>query len=127
MNYEVRITWDPRDSIFVARVPELQGVHSHGKTRAEAAKNVEEAIELHIETLKEDGEPIPVPLVEQEFSGKLNLRLGPGLHRDIAAKAAEDGKSINDVLTEAALAALGSSTARAALRASRKTKKRKAG
>jgi predicted RNase H-like HicB family nuclease len=40
-------------------VPALEGCVSQGKTRDEALKNVREAIELHLEAMKEVGEEPP--------------------------------------------------------------------
>jgi predicted RNase H-like HicB family nuclease len=45
---------------FWVEVPILPGCFSQGESIEEAMKNVREAIELHIECLKEENEPIPV-------------------------------------------------------------------
>ncbi len=47
------------DGYFVAEIPSLPGCISQGKTRQEALKNIQEARELYIESLIQDGEPIP--------------------------------------------------------------------
>ena len=47
------------DGYIVVNVPALPGCITQGKTREEALKNAREAIELYIEVLKEDNEPIP--------------------------------------------------------------------
>ena len=57
--YEIIIYWDNRDNIYIADVPELLGCSAHGKTYNEALDNVNEAIELWINTAKEFGDPIP--------------------------------------------------------------------
>lgn len=44
-----------------AYVPDLPGCISTGKTVEEIERNIREAIELHLEGLAEDGEPIPEP------------------------------------------------------------------
>ena len=44
LEYQVNIAFDPRDGIFVARVPELENCHTHGKTAEEALSNAREAI-----------------------------------------------------------------------------------
>ena len=59
--YEIIIYWDNRDNIYIADVPELPGCSAHGKTYSEALCNVNEAIELWINTAKEFGDPIPEP------------------------------------------------------------------
>ena len=47
-------------------VPTLPGCISQGKTRAEALKNIQEAIEVYIESLKTHNEPIP-PSIDEEI------------------------------------------------------------
>ncbi|MGK7942831.1 MAG: type II toxin-antitoxin system HicB family antitoxin [Crocosphaera sp.] len=47
------------DGYWVTEVPSLPGCISQGKTRSEALDNIQEAMELYIESLIEDGEPIP--------------------------------------------------------------------
>jgi predicted RNase H-like HicB family nuclease len=47
------------DGGFVASVPALPGCVSQGDTRAEAMKNVREAIEIYLDDCREAGEPIP--------------------------------------------------------------------
>lgn len=44
---------------YTAVVPLLPGCISEGDTREEALANIKEAIELYIESLEADGEPIP--------------------------------------------------------------------
>lgn len=59
--YQIVIYWDNEDKIFVAEVPELAGCAAHGKTQIEALQNVNEAIELWLETAREFGDKIPKP------------------------------------------------------------------
>jgi predicted RNase H-like HicB family nuclease len=59
--YELIVFWDNMDKIFVVDVPELPGCMAHGKTKAEAIKNADAAVDLWISTAKEDGVPIPEP------------------------------------------------------------------
>lgn len=59
--YEIIIYWDDDDKIFVAEAPELAGCLAHGKTQVEAVKNINEAVELWLETAREFGDEIPAP------------------------------------------------------------------
>ena len=47
-----------------AYVPDLPGCISTGKTIEETEINIKEAIELYIDTLKEDGQLIPEPSIK---------------------------------------------------------------
>jgi predicted RNase H-like HicB family nuclease len=57
--YELIIFWDKSDQVFVVEVPELPGCMAHGRTKSEAISNAEAAINLWVETAKEDGIPVP--------------------------------------------------------------------
>ncbi|MDJ0927509.1 MAG: type II toxin-antitoxin system HicB family antitoxin [Gammaproteobacteria bacterium] len=46
---------------YGAYVPDLPGCISVGATRDEVLSLIREAIELHIEGLREDGDPVPQP------------------------------------------------------------------
>lgn len=59
--YELIIFWDEANEIFVVDIPELPGCMAHGHTKREAISNAEAAIDLWIETAKEDGISIPQP------------------------------------------------------------------
>ena len=65
MKYRVFIEQD-EDGMFIAEVPSLPGCISQGKTRTEAIKNIQEAIEAYIESLKDHNEPIP-PSIDEEI------------------------------------------------------------
>jgi len=59
--YEVLIYWSKEDGCYVAEVPELPGCMAHGDSNEEALHNVNEAVELWIETSKDHGDKIPEP------------------------------------------------------------------
>lgn len=48
-------------------VPDLPGCTSWGKTRAEAALNVKDAIQTYLEVLSEHGDPVPEPKMFAEI------------------------------------------------------------
>ena len=59
--YETILYWSHEDSAFIAEVPELPGCIAHGASQEEALAQVNEAIQLWIDTAKEFGDPIPEP------------------------------------------------------------------
>ena len=65
MQYLVVIEQGP--SSFGAYVPDLPGCIAAGESREEVASLIQEAIELHIEDLKAQGQQVPSP----HSSGKL--------------------------------------------------------
>lgn len=98
--YQINISFDPRDKVYVARVPELENCHTHGDSPEEALRNAQEAIELWIETARELRIAIPEPTALREFSGKFVLRTSPELHAKLAATALGQGKSMNEFVVD---------------------------
>ena len=64
MKYRIIVEQD-EDGIYVAECPSLPGCISQGKTRGEALRNIKDAIEGYVESLKKHNDPIP-PSIEEE-------------------------------------------------------------
>jgi len=64
MKFRVIVEQD-EDGCYVARVPRLLGCMSQGRTRKDALRNIKEAMESYIESLKKHNEPIPPPIEEE--------------------------------------------------------------
>lgn len=64
MKYRVWIEQD-EEGVFVAEVPSLTGCISQGKTRADALRNIREAVTLYLESLEEHGDPLPPAIIEE--------------------------------------------------------------
>ena len=64
MKYRIVIEQD-EDGMYIAECPNLPGCLSEGRTRAEAVKNITDAIEGYFASLKKHDEPIP-PSIEEE-------------------------------------------------------------
>jgi predicted RNase H-like HicB family nuclease len=60
MEYVVVV--EKSDTGFGAYLPDLPGCVAVGETREETLSLIREAAELHIESLRENGDPIPPPL-----------------------------------------------------------------
>jgi predicted RNase H-like HicB family nuclease len=65
MKYAVVI--EQSETSFGAYAPDLPGCVAVADTRDEVLKLIEEAIEFHIEGLREDGLPVPAPSSSVEF------------------------------------------------------------
>jgi predicted RNase H-like HicB family nuclease len=60
------VIFEKTDTGYSVYVPDLPGCVSTGSTKEEAEKNIAEAIEMHIESMIEDGESLPLPTTESE-------------------------------------------------------------
>ena len=57
--YIFRVIIEPDEDRYYAEVPALPDCHTWGHTYEEALKNIKEAAEICVETMIEDGQPIP--------------------------------------------------------------------
>lgn len=96
--YKVDIRWSNEDDAYIARVPELAGVVTHGDSVQEAAAMAEEAIELHLESLVAHKEKIPTPIAKQNLKGRIPLRIEPELHQDLFLLAEQKDVSVNSLI-----------------------------
>ena len=92
---------------FFAEILEFPGCIAEGETPDEAFHNLESVAEEWIESCLEQGQEIPPPSANHQYSGKIALRLPRDLHRLAAYKAQRDGVSINQVLVTAIAAWVG--------------------
>mgnify|MGYP001255499941 FL=1 len=58
---------EPGEKNWSAYVPDLSGCVAAGTTREETLALIQQAIALHLEALREQGEPIPPPASEAEL------------------------------------------------------------
>ena len=65
MRYLVVVEQGPKS--FGAYVPDLPGCIAAGESREEVLTLIREAIEFHLEGLREDGHPIPPPFSSSEI------------------------------------------------------------
>ena len=65
MRYAVIV--EEGESSFGAYVPDLPGCVAVADSRAEVLHLIEEAIEFHVDSLRQDGQPIPEPSSSIEY------------------------------------------------------------
>jgi len=65
MKYAVIV--EEGDTSFGAHVPDLPGCVAVAETRQEVLELIQEAIEFHLEGLRQDGQPIPPPSSSVEY------------------------------------------------------------
>ncbi|XTI72596.1 type II toxin-antitoxin system HicB family antitoxin [Acidithiobacillus sp. AC3] len=100
--YTASVTYDPEDDILVGRVLGIADIIGfHGTSVAEIKTAFHEALDDYIAACAELGQPADKPA-----SGKLMVRIDPGIHAAAAKAAAREGQSMNKwvakVLAEAA-------------------------
>jgi predicted RNase H-like HicB family nuclease len=61
------VVYEKAANNWAACVPDLPGCITTGATLEETKHNIREAIELHIEAMREVGEPVPPPSSDVEY------------------------------------------------------------
>lgn len=66
MDMQYLVVVEKSDTGFGAHVPDLPGCIAAAATRKEVLRLITEAIEMHIESLRQDGDPVPPPASQPE-------------------------------------------------------------
>lgn len=99
-DYSVKVFRSGEDEGYIAVCPELHGISAFGESREDALRELDVAIDLVLEDMRETGEPIPEPTSKKAYSGKFNVRVSKSLHAQIASAAEEDEVSLNTKVVE---------------------------
>ena len=65
--YRFLIIIEQGEHNYSAYVPDLPGCVSTGRTVEDVKRNIQEAIELHLQGMIEDGNPIPPPTTLSDY------------------------------------------------------------
>jgi predicted HicB family RNase H-like nuclease len=93
--YSFQVAWSERDAAYVAVSAEFPQLSGLGSTPDEAVRQLQVAIDLAIDTYKDEGWPLPEPIPVGEYSGQFRLRLPKSLHHSLAVRAQAEGISLN--------------------------------
>lgn len=103
-NYEIRIfpkIAEDGSTYWTACYPSLPGCIGGGDTVEEAVSEAKENLEIYLEFLEEEHKKIPEEDSNNEYSGKIALRISKSTHRRLAEISDIEGISINLLLNNA--------------------------
>lgn len=98
--YTLELIYDPDQAWFV-RVKELPGCTSQGDTPNEAIEMIKDAMQVWLEIALEDGDTIPEPRPDEDYSGKFVVRVPKSLHRQLVEAADAEEVSLNQYINVA--------------------------
>lgn len=94
--YSGHVEFDDEAGLFHGEVIDLRDVITfQGTSVEELEKAFRDSVDDYLEFCEERGEDPDKP-----FSGRLMLRLSPNLHREVYTRARQEGKSLNQWITE---------------------------
>ncbi len=97
--YTYRVTWSEEDQEYLGLCAEFPSLSWLSSSPESALKGIMKTVELVVEDMLINKEKIPEPLSSKKFSGKFMLHIPPHIHRQLAIQAAEEGISLNRLVS----------------------------
>ena len=94
-HYTYRVTWSPEDNEHLGLCTEFPALSWLASTTEEALKGIQQMVGDIVIDMQSNGETIPTPLAEKNYSGEFRVRIPSIVHRALAMQAAEQGVSLN--------------------------------
>lgn len=98
-HYTYRVTWSPEDGEYVGLCVEFPSLSWLAQTPEDALKGIRQAVADVVADMQAGGEKIPDPIAEKRYSGEFRVRIPPDVHRALALQAAEQGVSLNRLVS----------------------------
>lgn len=97
--YTYRITWSEDDQEYVGLCVEFPSLSWLARTPEAALVGIRRVVKSAVADMRKSGEAVPTPLSARSFSGKFVVRVPPGVHKELAMSAAEEGVSLNRLVS----------------------------
>lgn len=94
-HYTYRVLWSQEDSEYVGLCVEFPSLSWLHESMNGALAGIVALVKEVLADMAANGETLPEPLSEKQFSGKFQIRIPPHQHRLLAIRAAEAGVSLN--------------------------------
>ncbi len=98
-HYTYRVTWSTEDQEHVGLCAEFPSLSWLASTPEKALAGIRRVVATVVDEMKASGEPVPQALSEKEYSGRFMVRIPSAVHRTLASEAAEQGVSINRLVS----------------------------
>ena len=99
-HYTYRVVWSAEDGEFVATVAEFPSMSWLHPDQAGALRGLVNLVADVVSDMEAGGEVVPEPIAERRFSGRFNVRIPESLHRELALSAAQEGVSLNRLISD---------------------------
>jgi predicted HicB family RNase H-like nuclease len=98
-HYTYRVTWSAEDNEHVGLCAEFPSLSWLAATPEKALAGVRRVVKDVVTELQATGEVVPDPLADRKYSGRFIVRVPSLVHRALATEAAEQGVSINRLVS----------------------------
>jgi predicted HicB family RNase H-like nuclease len=97
--FTYRVTWSPEDGEHVGLCAEFPSLSWLAATPEDALAGIRKVVRASVKDIEASGAEAPVPLSVKHYSGEFRVRIPPELHRSLAVEAAEQGVSLNRLVS----------------------------
>ena len=98
-HYTSRVTWSAEDNEHVGLCAEFPSLSWLAPNPEKALSGISRVVAQVVDEMRTSGEPVPEALAEKKFSGRFMVRIPSLVHRTLATEAAEQGVSINRLVS----------------------------
>jgi predicted HicB family RNase H-like nuclease len=98
-HYTYRVTWSAEDNEHVGLCAEFASLSWLAPTPEKALSGIRRVVAEVVAEMQASGEPIPQALADKTYSGRFMVRVPALVHRALATEAAEQGVSINRLVS----------------------------
>ena len=98
-HYTYRITWSAEDGEYVGLCSEFPSLSWLAATQEQAFTGIRDLVKSSVADMLASNEEPPQPLAERTYSGRFVVRVPPEVHRALSIKAAEEGVSLNRLVS----------------------------
>lgn len=98
-HYTYRVTWSAEDGEHVGLCAEFPSLSWLAPTPATALAGIQRVVRDALSDMRATGETPPEPMADRAYSGKFLVRLPPEVHRALVIRAAEEGVSLNRLVS----------------------------
>ena len=97
--YTYRVTWSREDGEYVGLCAEFPSLSWLAQTPEEAFSGIRRLVSDCISDMRAEGEIAPKPIADRTYSGKFLVRVPPETHAALVLRAAEQGVSLNRLVS----------------------------
>ena len=99
-HYAYRVIWSVEDEEFVGLCAEFPSLSYLDEDHLKALEGITNLVKDIVADMEANGEEIPVPISEKNYSGKFQIRITPERHRMLVIEAAEQNVSLNRLISD---------------------------
>lgn len=94
-HHAYKIAWSSDDGQYIASCLEFPSLSWLDEDEVEAMRGIRDLVAETVQDMIANGEDVPEPIMERNYSGQFVIRTTPDMHRRLVLEAAEARVSLN--------------------------------